>query len=174
MRKIIVIGTLHAGLTPKNELKDILSSYKPDQLLVEIQEKDIQAKTISSYSDEMVFAYEWAKENNILVIGFDVNINILKEGKTQADNQRVIEKQKAIIHQHDWKDFNQNKYLKLLDEFKRNLVDGEKWKEREKKMLSNILDNVINTGVIVVLTGAGHIPFFIEHLKDAEFPLVTH
>ena len=40
-RKIIVIGTLHAGITPNNELKAVIESFKPDQLLVEIANDDI-------------------------------------------------------------------------------------------------------------------------------------
>ena len=44
MRKIIIIGTLHVGLTPDNELKEVLEEYNPDQILVEIDEKDLGKK----------------------------------------------------------------------------------------------------------------------------------
>ena len=86
MRKIIIIGTLHS-YTPSNELKEILEKYKPNQLLVEITQENINKNNFKSYPEEMVFAYGWAIKNKIKVNGFDSTINVFMEGKTEEANQ---------------------------------------------------------------------------------------
>lgn len=48
MLKIIIIGTLHAGLTPVKELEGEFIEYKPDQILVEIAANDIKNKVFLS------------------------------------------------------------------------------------------------------------------------------
>lgn len=63
MRKIIIIGTLHAGLTPNQELKEFLEYTKPTQVLVEILEEDLHQKKLDSYPSEMVYTLKWAKQN---------------------------------------------------------------------------------------------------------------
>lgn len=93
-RKIIVIGTLHAGITPNNELKEVMESFKPDQLLVEIARDDIVENNVSSYPPEMIFAFEWAKVNNVQVDGFDSKIHVFREGVVPQDNEALIDKQK--------------------------------------------------------------------------------
>lgn len=172
MRKIIIIGTLHVGLTPKNELQELLDRFKPDQLLVELSNDDIINDKIGLYSDEMLFAYDWAKDNDVLVNGFDANISVLSAAKNEEDNNEVIEEQKKIIEKYSWKDFNKTSYLKLLNtEKEARLIDRKKWDLREEKMLENILENIIPEGMVLIVTGSGHIPFFEKNIKDAIFPL---
>lgn len=172
MRKIYIIGTLHGGCTPENELEEILTNLKPDQLMVEIQQKDIDGKNFNDYPNEMVFGYKWAKDQNIPVYGIDTDISDIAEGKTDEDNQKVMDMQIKIINQHNWKDFNKKGYVKLLDvPGELELVDKEKADLREREMLENILENVISKGTVVVLTGAGHLAFFGKELPEAIFPL---
>lgn len=64
MQEYFIIGTLHSGLTPKDELEGLLAEIKPDQLLVELPEgydaKDIKDREV--VPDEMLFAHSWAQK----------------------------------------------------------------------------------------------------------------
>ena len=171
MRKIIIIGTLHAGLTPENELQEVIEKFNPDQLLVEIAEEDIKNGKIDSYSPEMIFAYNWAKKCGIKVNGFDSKINVLKEGMTEKDNQLVIEEQKRIIKNFNWKDMNKLTNLRKLDtDSAKELTDPKKEAKRESELLENIKNAMISDGSIMIITGSGHLGFLGKHIKDAFFP----
>ncbi len=172
MKKIYIIGTLHGNCTPKNELEDILENLQPNQLMIEISQKDIENKNFKNYPDEMVFGYNWAQKNKILVFGFDSDISELAKGKTDQDNQTVMDLQKEIIDKYDWKDFNKEEYLKLLDvPGAKKLVDKERAKQREQEMLKNIQRNLASEGTIAILTGCGHLDFFEKEIPEAIFPL---
>lgn len=170
-RKIIVIGTLHAGITPNNELKETIESFQPDQLLIEIANDDIVKKNLSLYPPEMIFTFEWAKNNNVKVAGFDSKINVFREGAIPEDNQAIIEKQKKLIKKLSWKDFNRIENEKLLDVDDLNvLIDKDNERARENEMLKNIEANIIETGTVVIITGTSHLNFFERNIKDAIFP----
>jgi len=172
MRKIIIIGTLHAGITPKNELKKYLDYAKPDQVLVEIAEADLRRDRLDSYPTEMVYALNWARKRNILVNGFDCSLNTLRKGMTADDNQRVIREQKKLMKDLTWKDLNKSRNLKKLNTASaKKLVDPEKEKRREIGMFRNIQKTMIEKGTILILTGCGHLNFFEKHIKEANFPL---
>lgn len=51
MRKVIIIGTLHLGSTPHKELEKILKRIRPNRLLVEIAQEDIENNAIENYPD---------------------------------------------------------------------------------------------------------------------------
>lgn len=174
MRKIIIVGTLHAGLTPKNELREVLDKFNPDQVLVEIIQKDINNKKFDSYPPEMIFVFKWANNKGILVKGFDYEINVLKKKMTEEDNKKVIEEQKELMRKTEkfnWKDMNKEENLKLLRiESAEKLVDPKKERKREIKMLKNINKVMISKGVVVIITGVGHLGFFQRNIKDALFP----
>lgn len=172
MKKIIIIGTLHAGLTPNLELKQVLGKYKPNRLLVEIAQEDIDAGTVDSYPPEMVFAYEWAISNSIKVYGFDCKMNIFLEGKNQTDNQVVILDQKKVMGKLTWKDMNKENNLKLLHlSSEKELINKRKEKEREMEMLKNIKNKLESSGTTLIITGCGHLKFFEENFHKAVFPL---
>ena len=170
MRKIIIIGTLHLGLTPNKELREVLDEIKPDQLLVEINERDIKNNNFKKYIPEMVFAYRRAKKKKISVSGFDSSINVLSQGMTEKDKKRIIQKQKRLAKGHNWKDLNKEKYLKLLRGSEEGLIDWKKEQKREEKMLQNIKKAMQPNGKIVIVTGCGHLSFFEKSIKDAVFP----
>jgi len=171
VRKIIVIGTLHGGITSGSELQKVLEEYNPDQLLVEIAQEDLDSNQLSSYPSEMIFASNWAKEKGIRLNGFDSKINVLKEGMTEADNQRVIEEQKALMGKLSWKDMNKaSNYEKIETESAKALVDWEKEAERESEMARNAANSMIETGTVVILTGCGNLGLFRKQFKNAIFP----
>lgn len=171
MRKMIFVGTLHANMTPKKELAEILKSYKPDQLLVEIQQKDLEKRNLANYPDEMVFAADWGKRNGIPVYGFDSPISELAEGKTEEDNEELIKNTEQIVLRHNWKDFNKDKYQELLSTpEEEELIDDAKALQREQEMLKNILENAADKGVVIILTGSYHLKFFEKELPKALFP----
>jgi hypothetical protein len=174
MRKIIFIGTLHAGLTPKNELGKILDSLKPDQLFIEIPPEAVDNKRIFAYPDEMIFALRWAKRNRILVSGFDANIEIIKKGKTEKDSRAVLRKQKMIIKKYGWRNFNRERFSELLDKEAKDLIDLRKWRLREEKMAKNIAAELIKSGTIIILTGVSHLSFFEKKFRRAEFSFRRH
>lgn len=170
-RKIIIIGTLHAGITPNDELKEVIENFKPDQILVEISNEDIDKNDLSSYPPEMIFACTWAKNNNVKVAGFDSKMNVLKEGVMLNDNQDVIEKQKNLIKNLSWKDFNKIENEKLLDgDGIEEIVDSEKDKARELEMLNNIDSFIIKNGTVLIITGIAHLNFFERNINKAIFP----
>ena len=170
-RKIIIIGTLHAGITPNNELKEVIEKFNPDQLLVELANDDIIKNDLSSYPPEMIFAFEWAKNNNVMVAGFDYKIDVFREGVMPEDNQTMIEKQKKLIKKLSWKDFNKIENEKLLDvDGLDELIDQNNERVREDEMLKNIEANIIENGTVVIITGTAHLNFFERNIKDAMFP----
>ncbi len=171
MKRIIVIGTLHAGLTPNSELEQVLEKHKPDQLLLEISQEDIEFENVDSYPPEMVFAYKWAIHNAIKVYGFDCKMNVFSEGVNQADNQTVIADQKKVMGKLTWKDMNKEDNLRILDVPSENkLIDQDKEKKREIKMLENI-KKLDLYGTVIILTGCKHLKLFEENLNGAIFPL---
>jgi hypothetical protein len=168
--ELIFIGTLHAGLTPHNELQAILEKYAPELLLIEISQSDIDSNNLSDYPDEMVFAFEWAKTNNIQVKGFDSKINTLMDNKTSLDNEAVIAEQKILLGKHTWIDANIDKVMRLLDTAESiALTDKSKEHLREEEMRDNI-NKLISNSKIVILTGVDHLPFFEKTFKNAIFP----
>jgi len=177
MRKIIFIGTLHGGITSKHELKELLERYSPNQVLVEVTEEDLDMNKLESYPEEMQFAVGWARDNRIKVNGFDSSIEVTKGGFTDEDNKKLMKNQIELLSEknRDWKDLNKPENLEMLDNDARTslepFVDFEKELEREHEMLFNINKKAIKEGVIVVITGAGHLNFFEKNFSDAEFPL---
>jgi hypothetical protein len=171
MLKIIIIGTLHADLTPVKELESEFIKYKPDQILVEIAEGEIKNENILKYPPEMIFTYNWAKKNKIKVNGFDAKINIFKSGITDADNLKLLKKQKKLLKNYSWKDLNKKENDELLNINDLNkIIDRKKEREREIKMLSNIRKLIIKNGAVLVVTGSAHLNFFEKHFKKAIFP----
>jgi len=50
------------------------------------------------------------------------------------------------------------------------LIDQDKEKVREDKMLENIELNIAEGGTIIIITGKAHLNFFERNIKDAFFP----
>ncbi len=171
MSKIIFIGTLHAGLTPHEELRQVLEQYEPERILLEIVQSDIQKGTLDKYPDEMIFALAWAHKNYIEVQGIDSPIDVLASGKTDDDNKLVIAEQKEILNKYSWKDANTREVNEKLNTGQvKTLIDPIKNQLRERDMLKNLQRVIDNDKKTIVLIGAGHLSFFQRHFPDALFP----
>ena len=173
MRKIYIIGTVH-NIIPKyqEELKSVLENINPNQILVEIVQKDLEKRNFKKYPKEMVYAYRWGIRNKKKVNGFDGPINIVKS--IIKKNLKEIEKQVfKIINKHNWKDWNKSKYDKdtEISKVMNKIIDQHKHKLRQKRMLNNILKMMVKDGKILILTGSYHLRFFEKNLKEAIFPL---
>jgi len=171
MTKLIVIGTLHAGLTPEEELFDILNNLKLEILLIEMVQKDVEMEILNNYPPEMISAYHWAKKQNISVYGFDSAIHTLRDGMTEQDNQDAIDKQKEIMKKFTWKDINKEKNLALLNgNLWEKLVDPNKHRRREEEMIKNIKHILDSTKTTIILTGCAHLKTFEQTFPQAIFP----
>ena len=118
----------------------------------------------------MIYILKFARENNIQVIGFDSNINVINEDQSKEDEQIIIEKQSKIIKMHNWKEFNREKLSKKLNKISKSLIDEEKWDLREEEMKKNIIKSMPKIGSVILITGSGHIPYFKKNFPQAEFP----
>lgn len=176
MREIFIIGTVHEGMTPHRELEQVLENLRPDQLLVELQAaksiKEIKTSGMIPYPDELIFAYEWAKERNIPVNGFDVPVSILGDDLQDNEDIDFIERQKALFTKYSWKDLNKKDVLEGLSKIAPDeITDQAKYDEREVGMLNNITKLMVKDGRVIILTGADHLNFFGKHIPHAIFPL---
>lgn len=172
MDNLIFIWTLHAWLTDHEELKKIILDIKPKCLLIEMTNKDIKEDNILWYPEEMIFALNLAKEYKIPCKGFDYQLNTLQPNITKNHEQKILDEQKKIIHNKSWKDFNNYDLTKKLWDILINIVDEEKWDERENKMKSNIKKIASHEGITLILTGVWHINFFQKQFPKAKFPLI--
>lgn len=175
MKKVIIIGTIHGRFTPNRELKEVLEKYSPDQIFVELAEEDVAKNKLKRYPSEMIFALHWAKKNKVKVNCFDVTGSVLRKGITKYEIKTLIKEFNKLIKdsKFTWKDMNKGEKLKILDTPNYlNAFNPEKEKMREMKMLANIKKAMLKSGIIIIITGAGHLAFFETHLKGAEFPFM--
>lgn len=169
MRNIIIIGTLHEGLTPESELFEELEKNNPSQVLVEITDEDVKSENFSSYPPEMQSTYSWAKKHKVKIRGFDSKIDILKSSVTKEKEAAAVERFKKKISGLTWKDLN--KEWQNKDEDIDEIIDKKKDLQREQEMLSNIRKLIAKNGTILIITGCGHLNFFEKNLSSAKFPL---
>jgi len=170
MRKLIILGTIHGRISRK-EIERILNNLNPDQILIEMINKDVKSKNFKEYPTEMKFAYGWAKDHNKKVYGFDDGTFPYKNKTmlTEKDHER-IEKLNSYLKGKDWKELNKAKYFK---EFWRVLGEDpipKGQRPRQKNMLKNIKKFGVREGKIVIFTGVSHLDFFEKNLPGAKFP----
>ncbi|MCF7816099.1 MAG: hypothetical protein K9M10_00005 [Candidatus Pacebacteria bacterium] len=178
MKKVIIIGTIHLNWTPKEELWETLSNINPDQVLVELSDEELNLRPRNdSIRDEMFFAYDWAIQHNKLVNYFDTEDSPLKEGVTGKEPEFMEHelRSKELLKNYSWKDLNKmepwkiSEVKELEDKITEKYFDIKKSKEREQKMLGNILSKLIE-GTNVVIIGAGHLSFFEKEIPGAILP----
>jgi len=175
MRKIYIIGTIHKGYTSKEELGAVLKNLSPNQVLVELPDQPIEkTRKSTDVRDEMMFAYDWAKENNIRVDCFDNDVDILREGMTldHPKSKELMKYHTGILKHYSWKDLNKKEHAHTMDSpLEAEIADPIKQKNRENQMLKNIRGLLIPDGNVVILTGTAHLPFFEHSIPEAIFPL---
>jgi len=179
MKEYLIIGTLHSGLTPKNELKSLLAEIEPDQVLVELPEgydsEKIRDRAV--VPDEMLFAHSWAQKNNIQADCFGVesdDVDIFQEGfdEDSPEYQEVLKTEEKIIEKYNWKEFNTKKVCDLLDiPVKEKIFDQSILDKQEAGMLKNIREKSIDNGKAVIITGYDHIDYFHDNLENSSTPL---
>lgn len=169
MRKFYLVGTVH-NMFPKHkkEFAQILKRINPDQILVEIDKKDLKSSKIKKYPKEMVYAYKWAIKRKKKTDGFDYDINIIISNK--KDLIKAEKKEKKLIDRVGWKELNKKKYSSVIDNIVNKIINKRKALNRRKLMLKNIKNRAIDNGKILILTGTGHLSFFERHIKGAIFP----
>jgi pheromone shutdown protein TraB len=177
MRTIYLVGTFHGGLTPHNQLADMLFAINPSQIFVELtmdEVRDIGSKEL--FRDEMVYVYNWAQEHSTPVFRYDVENDILMQGVTgsEPEFQKLSLQQKDIIEQYSWVELNypenwniSDEFMKIEEEIQNKFINKDKCLEREQAMVREIHNQIDNTGTIVVLCGTGHLRFFKENLPDS-------
>jgi pheromone shutdown protein TraB len=178
MNRIIIIGTFHLGLTPKNDLLKILEDIKPDQLLVEFPQEESARVHASQHSDEMDFAVTWAATKTIPVDYFDADVSILRNGISEEnpEYQQLVNEQVEEIKAFSWQTLNkkepwqEGRLASIERTLFRKFFDPQKWTDREEQMLENIKKIKSTQGTVLILTGAGHLDFFERELSEAEFP----
>jgi len=177
-----VIGTIHSGHTDKKELADVLEDIDPDQVLIELPEGFSKASVRERevVPDEMLFAYDWTRENGVSRACFDVDSGIIEDyfsedySEDSDEYQEFLDFQDKIIENHNWKDFNKDENLDLLDHpLEDTLFDKAVLKQREKDMLINIKEKIISEGDVAIVTGASHLQFFQKHLENAQLTIAN-
>jgi hypothetical protein len=169
MDELIIIGTIHENITPLHELYELLNTYDPDTLLVEITQEDLVSETIETYPPEMQGAYHWAKKHAVCVRGFDVDITIEKSKINRNQQQKDLEKIKQQLTDIGWKEANKRQYRNISKEFFATYCDQERFRNRQEKMAEHIKKFMKSKTVVV--TGAAHLEFFSQQFPNATFPL---
>ncbi len=178
MRKIFIIGVAH-NFVPKKDLIKILEKYSPDQVMIEVTASDLKNKKFKNYGKEFKDAYEWCKKNRKKVTGFDYWQKDWKDLRHLNKNEKkelnvILKDASKFVKKYGWKSLNKKRHIRHFDvidkKLKKILLDQYKYlKPRQKKMLANVKKRILKKGIIIILTGVGHLDFFQKHLK-AEFP----
>jgi hypothetical protein len=177
MRTIIIVGTIHLNWTPQAELEQALSELNPNKVFIELSENELAQPRKDSIRDEMFVSYDWAKQHNIPFTVFDVEHSGLKEGVTGTEPEFMEHelKCKELLKEYSWKDLNNvepwqiSEVAALEKEIEDKYFDTNKSKQRELAMLENINKELVD-GVNVIITGAGHLTFFKDHIPEAVLP----
>jgi pheromone shutdown protein TraB len=176
---IIIIGTLHADFVSKNEIEDILDTYKPRQVLVELTEKEVKDPASAFMPrKEMFYAIEWCRQHDVAWDFFDEDINVLADGVNGKEEgfEKISQKFGEELKQHTWKDLNQATFwtddsqLRKIEKELDVYMSEERGSQREAEMIKNIQEKLIKAGTVVVFTGLGHLSLFEKEFPEAEFP----
>ena len=177
MKKVIIIGTIHLGWTPGDELKAEIAKYNPDKLFIELTDSEVEGVSIR---DEMFIALDWARENIVPYAFFDSDFGSLKDGITGKEPEFMAQelRVKEMLKEHNWKSLNNRgpwndpEIKKAEDEIIAKYFDLEKKRRREEVMTQNIMSELVE-GTNVVITGAGHITHFLADIPNAVAPFRT-
>ena len=176
MIQLYIIGTLHLGYTPLHELEEEIGKINPDMIGVEICQKDINNNSIESYPPETQHMLKYAQNNNITYFGFDSHTNTFNENiDVKEIEKELIEEQLKIVEKYSWKEFNNTEIAKLLNTSKEEeLIDSQKFKQRQEEMIQNIkniISNLEENTKVVIITGCGHLASLGGEFPNAKFPL---
>lgn len=170
---------MHGGLTPKEELIQILEDFQPNQVLLEFTEKEFENinKTALIVRDEMGNALEWALSKRIAADYFDVDMPLSEKEKSFTDPVFVAMNEEfgKELSKYSWKELNEKKeFDSKLNELEKELhtfISKEASDEREKLMKQGVSEKMLSEGIVVILTGVDHLDFFEKEFPNALFPL---
>lgn len=175
MRTIYIIGTVGCMMPQKEmELKLLLQVVDADQIFVQIDLDDMNQGNTQYSAKEMVFAYNWGIQKNKKVICFDKRIDVSSHFLDDNKRDELKNEMGHMFAGTNWKEFNKpnSEVYKKFDKLKFLLADENKERERHYAMLANIEKDLISNGKVLILVNVGHLPFFMENLKEALFPLM--
>ena len=174
--QLYIIGTLHSGYTPEQELREMLENINPEFIFLELPPQDIaKSKRADDPRQEMFFAYHWAQEQGITVEFFDTpEGDSFNEGYSEESpeyKQLLAETEEKLKH-YSWKDLNRTKNInKFKHPFEETLIDMNKREQRQEQMVKNIKHAMPNSAKVVVLTGPFHLKYLAMKFPEARFPL---
>ena len=167
MAELLFVGTIHEGITPAAELVEVVGSLKPDMVLVEVVQEDIDSSETKNYPPEMQAVHAWAVNNELPVYGFDSSINIMRSEVDEEQMEADLETVKQYFRKLGWKQANRNQRPPV--DFFARYCDLSLFAKRQEEMARNI--QRVAHGRAVVVTGAAHLGFFAEVFPSAHFPL---
>lgn len=171
MKQVILIGTVHLGLTAIDELTEEVLSHKPDRVLIEA-DKD------GNGAQEMQLLLSWCKNNNIEYRCFDESLPAEKEsGRPNPEELESFTKEiKDKLSSVSWKDLNNRSVWEstgaetINQAFTEKFYDANKIKDRNKLIDQNI-PPLLAEGINVIVTGAGHLSHLLESIPGSVAPL---
>jgi len=171
MKQVIIIGTVHMGFTPVEELIVEVSTHRPDRVFVEVDEAGNGAK-------EMQGLYSWLVSGQVAYVCFDylLTTNKYDNQPSQTAINQFTKDMRDKLGVYNWKELNKPEIWmncgaeRLNQDFVDKYYDTEKERKREERLVSNIEEQLID-GVNVVVTGAGHVDYFLENISNSSAPL---
>ena len=168
MRKIYIVGTSHQNVTLayKKELLELFDEINPDQVFIEKLKTELSQKRFLDDRPEMKIAYEWSLKNNKLVNPYDYKQSIIRRGVETLEIDKANSQLTKITNKIGWKELNRFKNISMLKKVLEPLLDEDKYKNREQRMLQNINKTILSNGRILILCGTLHVPFFKSKFKE--------
>lgn len=171
MKEVILIGTIHLGLTPIEELVSEVVTYNPDRVLIEVDKE-------GNGAEEMKLLLDWCKENNVEYRCFDTAVPAEKSASrpTQREIIGFAELIKKKLHGVSWKDLNNRLTWEstgaedVNQAFTDKFYDLDKIETRNKLIEQNI-PPLLTEGTNVVVTGAGHLTHLLAAIPGSTAPL---
>ncbi len=165
MRDLYIIGTTH---NPADDVITVLQAMRPERLLLEMIDEEVQRGTVREQLPEMVNAYGWAKTTGVSVRGFDARIDILNPNVTEEDLQWV-ERRFQKYREKDFRELNDRIYDSVWAGIAKKVLDLDALGRRQRQMAENIGRERVS-GTNLVLCGVGNLAELERLIPDARFP----
>lgn len=180
MKKVILLGTVHGDFTPRKELIKEVEKHKPDQLFIELTQQEVSNGKEESIRKEMFYVLEYAIENKIPYILFDIDESCFKDEISENEIEQASDWGEILeyFNKFSWQELNNRapNEIKKIKELKEEDIDKyfdrAKIKSRESKIEKNIITELID-GTNVVVTGNAHLTHMLSGIPNSFAPLRT-
>ncbi len=166
-KPLYVVGSMQSDKIVKGVL-ETLNQYKPEQLFLEVLDEHVKSDEVYTYSVDFVAAYIWAKDNDVLVNGFEFPTDYIKPILQQT--LESIRNLQSRCELSDFRELNKRSYDHLFADFESQLFKTSELEKRRNGMINNIKTARQSDRTGLVLVGLGHLPYFEKNLTDATFP----